>query len=148
MNERRTEPWRPTLRQLQLLLGAAVVVSVVHYLDNTLRWDDFVAADPDDVTFSFIQRWTIPVAWVAFTACAVVGYRAFAQGRRAAAAPWIGAYSGSGLVGVGHYLDISPSQLSAFQNAHVVADVVLGVLLLGFAIRILTTDPVAHESVA
>lgn len=131
----------PTLERLRALLFTAVAVSIVHYADNTLRWDDFVPADPDDLTFSFIQRWTIPTAWVAFTVCAFLADRAFRQRRWSAAAAWLGAYSGSGLIGFGHYLDISPSQLSGFQNAHVLVDGMLGVLLLGFAIWIVVSIP-------
>ena len=126
---------------LRSLLSAAVLVSVVHYVDNTVRWDDFIPADPDDLTLSFIERWTIPVAWVAFTACAFAGYRAFRRRRWPQAAAWLGAYSGSGLVGIGHYLDIPPSQLTAFQNAHVMVDIVLGALVLGFAVWIVLRMP-------
>lgn len=131
----------PHLRLLQLLLGAAVTVSVIHYADNTIRWDDFVPADPDDLTLSFIERWTIPVSWVVFTACAVMGYRAYRQHRWPAAAAWLAAYSGSGLIGIGHYVDIPVSQLSAFQNAHVVVDIVLGALVLAFAVWVALAAP-------
>lgn len=132
---------QPSIRVLQVLLGAAVAVSVVHYVDNTLRWDDFVAADPADRSLSFIARWTIPVAWVAFTACAVMAYRRFQEQRWAPAAAWLGAYSGSGLVGLGHYLDLSPSDLDPFQNAHVMIDIALGAAILVYAVRLSLRAP-------
>lgn len=131
----------PSVRVLRVLLGAAVAVSVVHYVDNTLRWDDFVAADPADRSLGFISRWTIPVAWVAFTACAVMAYRRFQEQRWAEAAAWLGAYSGSGLVGLGHYLDLSPSDLAPFQNAHVMIDIALGVSILAYAVRLSLRAP-------
>ena len=131
----------PSLWMLRALLAAAVPVSIVHYLDNTVRWDDFVPADPDDLTLSFIEQWTIPVSWVLFTMCAVLGYRAFRARRWPQAAAWLGAYSGSGLVGIGHYVDIPPSQLSLFQNIHVIVDIVLGVLILAFAVWIVVSHP-------
>jgi hypothetical protein len=120
-------------RLLQVLLVVAVLESLVHYADNALPYDDFAVDDPS-VLGGLVKQWVIPVSWVLFTAAAVVGYRRFRQGRFAEAAAWLGAYSVSGLISVLHYTDISPSDLSAFQNTFVFADVVLGVLVLAFAI--------------
>jgi hypothetical protein len=125
----------PQLWALQLLLGAAIAVSIVHYVDNTVRWDDFIAADPSDRTLSFIDRWMIPSAWALFTAFGIAGYRMYRQRRFSQAAPCLAVYSVSGLIGIGHYVDISPSQLSTFQNTHVITDIVFGVLMVAFAIR-------------
>lgn len=123
------------------LVSAGIVVSVVHYVDNFVRWSDFVPSDPADVTFSFIQRWTIPVAWIAFTACALLALRALRQRRWERVAAWLGAYSVSGLIGFGHYIDVPASQLSAFQNAHVILDGTLGLLLLALAVWIVARVP-------
>jgi hypothetical protein len=123
---------RPT-RVLRALLVLGVVESFVHYTDNTLRYDDYTASDPSLVG-SLVTRPIIPISWVLFTAAAVIGYRRFRQGRWPQAAAWIGAYSVSGLISVLHYVDISLSDLSAFQNTFVFLDVLLGTLVLGFAI--------------
>jgi hypothetical protein len=120
-------------RVLQVLLVVAIVESFVHYTDNTLRYDDYTVSDPSLIG-SLVTRWVIPVSWVLFTAAAVVGYRRFRQGRWPQAAAWIGAYSASGLISVLHYVDISLSDLSAFQNTFVFLDVALGALVLAFAI--------------
>jgi hypothetical protein len=131
-------------RVLQALLVVAVVESFVHYTDNTLRYDDYTVPDPS-VLGGLVQQWVIPLSWVLFTAAAVIGYRRFRQGRDPEAAAWIGAYSVSGLVSTLHYTDISPSDLSAFQNTFVFADVALGLLLLGFAVSLVTArNPQAH----
>ena len=122
-------------RVLQVLLGVAVVESFIHYTDNTLRYDDYTVPDPS-LLGGLVQRWVIPVSWVLFTAAAVIGYRRFRQGRFPEAAAWLGAYSVSGLISVLHSTDISPSDLSAFQNAFVFADIVLGALVLAFALRL------------
>jgi hypothetical protein len=118
---------------LQVLLVVAIVESFVHYTDNTLRYDDYTISDPS-FPGSLVVRWVIPVSWVLFTVAAFVGYRRFRQGRWPQAAAWIGAYSASGLVSVLHSVDISLSDLSAFQNTFVFLDVALGVLILAFAI--------------
>lgn len=111
----------------------AIVESFVHYTDNTLRYDDYTVSDPSLVP-SLVTRWMIPVSWVLFTAAALIGYRRFRQGRWPQAAAWIGAYSASGLVSALHYVDISLSDLSAFQNTFVFLDVILGALVLAFAV--------------
>ena len=120
---------------LRVLLGAAIVESFVHYADNTLRYDDYTAADPSFLG-SLVQRWVIPPAWVLFTVAGIVGYRRFRDGRRSEAAAWLGAYSVSGLISVLHYTDISVDDLSAFQNTFVLLDVVLGAAVLAFAVRL------------
>lgn len=120
-------------RLLRALLVAAIVESFIHYTDNTLRYDDYTATNPS-LAGSLVGRWMIPTAWVLFTVAAMIGYRRFRQGHWPRAAAWIGAYSASGLISVFHYVDISPSELSAFQNTFVFLDVLLGEYVLGFAV--------------
>jgi hypothetical protein len=130
--ERPAELDRPT-RILRLLVAVTIVESLIHYTDNTLRYDDYTVDDPSFLG-SLVKQWVIPVSWVLFTAAGVIGYRRFRDGQRAQAAAWIGAYSTSGLISLLHYTDISMSDLSAFQNTFVFLDVALGVLLLAFAL--------------
>jgi hypothetical protein len=132
-------------RVLQVLLAVAIVESFVHYTDNTLRYDDYTVSDPSLIG-SLVTRWMIPITWVLFTAAALVGYRRFRQGRWPQAAAWIGAYSASGLVSLLHYVDISLSDLSAFQNTFVFLDVALGVLVLAFAVWTALWAPVSPRS--
>lgn len=128
-----TRPIDTPTRVLQVILVAAIVESFVHYTDNTLRYDDYTADDPSLIG-SLVTRWIIPVSWVLFTAAAVIGYRRFRQGNWPKAAGWIGAYSASGLISLLHYVDISPSELSSFQNTFVFLDVILGAAVLAFAL--------------
>lgn len=139
MSSARTGVDRPTA-VLRVLLATAIAESFIHYADNTLRYDDYTVADP---TFpgSLVKQWVIPVSWVLFTAAGLIGYRRFREGRRPQAAAWIGAYSASGLVSIFHYVDISISDLSAFQNTFVFLDFVLGVLILTFAVWTALTAP-------
>lgn len=118
---------------LRALLALAVTVSVLHYGDMTLRFDDYVAPDPS-FPGSLVTHWLVPVSWVVFTAVGLLGYLRFRAGRWPIAAALIGAYSAQGLVDVGHYQDLSPADLSAFQNTTIVGGVVVGVAVLGFAI--------------
>ena len=120
-------------RVLQVLLVVAIAESFVHYLDNTVRWDDYTVEDPSPVG-SWITQWMIPVSWVLFTVAGVVGYRRFREGRFPQAAAFLGAYSASGLISLLHYVDIDLDDLSAFQNTFVFADVALGTAILAFAL--------------
>src|SRR5262245_50727112 len=97
----RSRPVDTPTRVLQALLVAAIVESLVHYTDNTLRYQDYTVDDPS-LLGSLVTRWLIPVSWVLFTAAAVIGYRRFRQGDRPKAAAWLGAYSASGLISVLH----------------------------------------------
>ena len=133
MATRPTRPIDTATRVLQVLLVVAIAESFVHYLDNTVRWDDYTVEDPSPVG-SWITQWMIPVSWVLFTIAGVVGYRRFREGRFPQAAALLGAYSGSGLISLLHYVDIDLDDLSAFQNTFVFADVALGTAILGFAI--------------
>ena len=124
---------RPALTLLRVLLAVAIAESFVHYLDNTLRFDDYAGPHPPAIS-SWIAQWMIPVAWVLFTIAGLIGYRCFQAGRWPQAAAWLGAYSGSGLISLLHYVGISISDLSAFQNTFVVLDIALGTAVLAFAL--------------
>jgi hypothetical protein len=128
-------------RLLQVLLAVAVAESLVHYLDNTLEYDDYTVSNPS-VLGGLVKQWVIPISWILFTAAAVVGYRRFRDHDWPRAAAWIGAYSASGLISVLHYTDISLRDLNAFQNTFVFADVALGVLVLAFAVWTAVAPPV------
>ena len=130
------------LAVLRVLLVVGVVESFIHYLDNTVRFDDYHSANPPAIS-SWIPQWLIPMSWVLFTAAAVIGYRRFVQGDRSTAAFWIGVYSISGLISTLHYVDITPANLSPFQNTFVFADIALGVALLGFAVATAMTNRTA-----
>jgi hypothetical protein len=126
-------PLDKATKVLLVILAVAIVESFVHYTDNTLRYDDYTADDPSLIG-SLVTQWMIPVSWVLFTAAAVLGYRELRRGNRARAAAWIGAYSASGLISALHYVDISPRELSAFQNTFVFLDIALGTIILAFAV--------------
>jgi len=126
-------PANVELMVLRVLLGTAIAVSFVHYLDDTLRYTDYTGPNPPAVT-AWIAAWMLPVAWVLFTAAGLLGYRRFRQRQWTQAAICLGVYSISGLISLGHYLGISIEDLSVFQNTFVFADIALGAALLAFAV--------------
>lgn len=121
------------LRVLRVLLAFTIVESFVHYLDNTIRYDDYTADNPS-VLGGLVKQWVIPVSWVLFTAAAVLGYRRFRDGQWSSAVMWLAVYSVSGLISTLHYTDISVDELSPFQNTFVFLDIAAGIAILTFAI--------------
>lgn len=126
---------RRALRPLLVLLGVAIVVSVVHYADNYVNYDDYPSARPGTWLDTVAPSATVVgLSWFLFTAAGVLGVWLFVRGWIAAAAVAIAVYSGSGLVGFLHYAVPGATDMPWWRQAHVVADIACGVLLLAFAL--------------
>jgi hypothetical protein len=136
----RSHPPSTTLRRatrvLQVLLVTTLLISIVHYTDNTVRWSDYEQGQGGPV-----PRWLVPLSWVGFVAAGIGGYVAFRRRRWGLAAGLLGACSVSGLISPAHYTSVSPSDFSVFQNAFVALDTLSGVALLGFALWLALTAP-------
>ena len=113
----------------------ALLLSVVHYVDNTVRYEDYTGGQD-----SFITRPMIPLSWVLFTAAGVAGYRYLEQGRRSLGGWLLGLYSVSGLIGIGHFTTVSPGDFSLFQNTFIALDFLAGLAVFVLAVRIATGD--------
>ncbi len=118
------------------VLLTAFLLSIVHYVDNTVRFDDYT---PDP---GLITRPVIPLSWVVFTAFGVWGYLRLRAGDRSRAAIGLAIYSVSGLIGVGHYTTVSPSDFDWFQNLFVVLDTLAGASVLAVAAVLAWRSPV------
>jgi len=119
-------------RRLLALLLLAVVVSVVHYADGYFNYADFPASD----SIPTPSRTLLGLSWFGFTAVGVLAYGLFLARRYTAAAVALALYSGSGLVGVGHYMVPGALDMPWWRHAHVVADVLCGLAVLAFALWI------------
>ena len=129
MPTRREEALRPLL----VLMAVAFVVSVVHYIDNTVNYADYPQAEPG----SALPNPSVDVvggAWFVFTAFGMLGLWLFIRGRITAAAIAIAIYSGSGLVGFGHFTVPGATDMVWWRQAHVIADIICGLLLFAFAL--------------
>jgi hypothetical protein len=118
---------------------SALALSVVHYIDNTVRFDDYTGGKP-----GFITRAMIPVSWVLFTAAGIAGYRFLKQGNRGLGGSLLGAYSVSGLIGLLHYTTVPPGDFSAFQNTFIALDFLAGLAVFVLAVRLVTTRAVSR----
>ena len=121
---------RRELRLLQVLLGLAVLASIVHYVDNFLNYADY----PEPTSGPAPSRTVVGVSWFLFTAFGAAGLVLFARGRIAAAAACLAVYSISGLIGVGHYTVPGAFDMPWWRQAHVVADFSSGVAILAFVV--------------
>lgn len=122
-------------RSLLVLLGIAFVVSIVHYTDNTVNYADYPTPDPGTAVESFApSQGLVAASWFIFTAFGVLGLWLLSRGRVAASAVAIAVYSGSGLVGFAHYAVPGATDMVWWRQVHIVADIVCGVLLFGFAL--------------
>jgi hypothetical protein len=117
----------------------ALLLSVVHYIDNTVRFDDYTGGKD-----GFVTQAMIPISWVLFTVAGVAGYRLLKQGNRGLGGSLLGAYSVSGLIGIFHYTTVSPSDFSAFQNTFIGLDFLAGLAVFVMAVRIVTTRSVSR----
>jgi hypothetical protein len=114
-------------------MSVAFVVSVVHYVDNTVNYADYPQAEPGSALPN-PPDWVVGAAWFVFTAFGVLGLWLWLRGRVAPAAVAIAAYSGSGLVGIAHYLVPGATDMVWWRQAHVIADITCGVLLFAFSL--------------
>ena len=111
----------------------ALLLSVVHYVDNTVRYDDYTGGKK-----GFVTRAMIPISWVLFTAAGVAGYRWLKRGNRSLGGSLLGAYSVSGLIGILHYTTVSPRDFDWFQNTFIALDFLAGLAVFVLAVRIVT----------
>jgi hypothetical protein len=127
------------IARIRIVFGTALLLSLVHYIDNTVRYDDYTGGKS-----SFITRPMIPLSFVLFVAAGIAGYRALQQGNRTKGGWLLAIYSISGLVGVGHFTTVSPSDFSAFQLTFIVLDFLAGLAVFVLAARVATAKPVSR----
>ena len=121
------------LRPLLVLMSVAFVVSVIHYVDNTVNYADYPRAEPGSAIPN-PSATVVGSAWFVFTAIGGLGLWWFVRGRVTAAAVAIAVYSGSGLVGFVHYSVPGATDMVWWRQTHVIADIICGLLLFAFAI--------------
>lgn len=119
---------RRAVRLLAPLFAAAVLVSVVHYVDNTVNYGDYPRGGP----LPDPSRWLIGAAWLFFTAAGAAGYVLFRREPTSLALALLAVFSGSGLVGFGHYAVPGAFDMPAWRQAHVITDILLGIAMLAF----------------
>jgi hypothetical protein len=112
-----------------VLFWTAVAVSIVHYTDNFLSYDDYPHGTGPEPSAGVVLG-----AWFVLTPFGLAGYLLYMRGRIRAGAMLLVVYSTSGLVGIGHYTVAGMTDEPVWRQAHVVADVLLGAGIFAFAV--------------
>jgi hypothetical protein len=120
---------RRAVRILSVIFAVAVVVSIIHYTDNYVNYHDY----PQSRTLPNPSAALVLGAWFAFTAAGLAGYLLFRRSPSNLALILLAAYSGSGLVGIGHYLVPGATSMPWWRQAHVCFDIACGIAMFSFA---------------
>ena len=118
------------MRVLSLVFAVAVLVSIAHYTDNYVNYGDY----PEPRSAPNPSQATVLWAWFAFTATGLAGYLLFRRGPSTLALVLLAAYSGSGLVGIGHYLVPEATSMPWWRQAHVCLDIASGIAVFSSVI--------------
>lgn len=121
---------RRAVRILGVILAVAVVVSVVHYTDNYVNYVDY----PQARSGPNPSRSLVLIAWFVFTAAGLAGYLLFRRNPTNLALVLLAFYSGSGLVGIGHYSVPGATSMPWWRQAHVCFDIASGIAMFSFAL--------------
>lgn len=129
-------------RILPAVFWAAVAVSIVHYTDNYANYNDYPHGSGPEPSAVVVLG-----AWFVFTPLGLAGYFLYRHGQIRTGSMFLLAYSGSGLVGIGHYALVSGMTAQpAWRQAHVIADVLLGASLFAFALWSILALPKTYET--
>lgn len=120
-------------RVLGWLLGVAVLVSVVHYVDNYVNYDDY-PVPADDSSLPVPSAGLVAFGWFLFTAFGAVGLLLWFRRHITSAAIALTGYSLSGLIGIAHYTIPGATDMVWWRQLHVLADIACGVAILFFAL--------------
>ena len=118
------------VRILGAIFALAVAVSIVHYTDNYVNYQDY----PQATTVPNPSAGLVLGAWFGFTAAGLAGYLLFRRSPSNLALVLLAAYAGSGLVGIGHFLVPGASSMPWWRQAHVSLDIASGIAVLSFAV--------------
>ena len=121
---------RRAVRILSWIFAVAVVVSIVHYTDNYVNYDDY----PEPRSGPNPSAGLVLGAWFGFTAAGLAGYLLFRRRPSVLALVLLAAYSGSGLIGIGHYLVPEATSMPWWRQVHVGLDIAAGIAVFTFVI--------------
>ena len=130
-------------RRIAAIVLVAIAVSIVHYTDNYTAYEAYPQSD----TIPNPSAGVIGGAWFFFTAFGLAGLYLLWQGRRVAAGISLAVYSGSGLVGIGHYAVGGTGDFPWWRHAHIAADILLGIAVFASALYLVRRprEPVTPE---
>jgi hypothetical protein len=131
-------------RILPVVFWTAVVVSIVHYTDNFANYSDYPHGSGPEPSAAEVL-----IAWFVFTPIGLAGYWLYTRrGEIRRGALLLLVYSGSGLVGIGHYTVSGMTDQPLWRQAHVIADIACGTAIAAFALWSILSLPKAYRSLS
>jgi hypothetical protein len=106
-------------RTVLAVLGASVISTVLHYLDNYL----YIADYPQP---GWIHRETVWVVWILFTLLGAAAYLLYRNGSYSMAGVYLLVYAYTGLSSLGHYMYGSIDDFTLRMHASILLDGVTG----------------------
>jgi hypothetical protein len=118
------------VRILSWIFAVAVLVSILHYTDNYVNWQDY----PQSKSGPNPSQGAVLWGWVGFTAAGLAGYLLFRRRDSDLSLALLAAYSGSGLIGIGHYVVPGATAMPWWRQADVFLDIASGIAMFSFVV--------------
>jgi len=112
---------------LKILIVASMISTLIHNIDNYLRFDMY--PQPDWITPSGVFR-----SWIIWTIFGIAGYFLYKNQRAWLSYLCLLIYSACGLSTLVHYLYGSMHEFSFFMHVFILSDGLTGFAILGFTL--------------
>jgi len=123
-------------RLAPIIVWSAIAISVVHYTDNTLRFDDYPPGDD-----GWLNPPLVVFFWALFTAAGLFGLALYRRRQYLSAAALFVFCSVGGLISPLHYTEGQLHDFDAFQHVNITLDFIAGLALFSFAVWIALKPP-------
>jgi hypothetical protein len=120
----------PSVRTVRWVVFGTIAVTLFHFTDNAVNVDTYPKAGWQPDWFEAV----VVVAWFAYTAVGVAGYRLYEQGRLGAAQACLLIYGYLVISSLGHFLYGSPDELTTRGLISVFVDVAAGSVVIAVAL--------------
>lgn len=112
---------------LRAILAFSIASTLAHYTHNFVAVDQY----PDAIVSDGVIQVLVVISWPVLTAIGLWGYSRYVAGDLRRARGALIAYSFTGLITLGHFLDGNPD-IPAFFYATIFTDFIAGLSVLGF----------------
>lgn len=120
----------PSASTVRWAVLGTIAVSLFHFTDNAVNVDTYPKAGWQPDWFEVV----VAVAWFAYTAVGIAGYRFYRQGRFRPAHACLVVYGYLVISSLGHFLYGSPDELTARGLISVLVDVAAGSVVIALAV--------------